>query len=262
MQYLEIAQWDKFQSYKKRSPSWIRDYVEQLDKPEYRALSATSRGTLQGLRLLRARSGRPLPYDTKYLAAQLGITTQATVASLKQLISLNFIELEEETVANRRNGEDPNATVSDKSVAKSATETEADTDTVSSLRSDTARQGAPPSQEKLSFEDLQSITPEDGDWKRVLFGEGYAWLQTLDKPPGRSLLGKWMKFAGDDAHAVFETIARAQKGQVASPVDWITRQLQPAKPQPGDWNYVVDLDAVDRRLAEQERVERRRQRNH
>jgi hypothetical protein len=54
--WIVIPNWDRFQHYKDRDPTWIKDYVSQLDDDDWLSLSLTERGALQVLRLLYARA--------------------------------------------------------------------------------------------------------------------------------------------------------------------------------------------------------------
>jgi uncharacterized protein YdaU (DUF1376 family) len=72
------------------------------------------------------------------------------------------------------------------------------------------------------------------DWRERLFRQGLASLRQLTgKPDGaaRSLLGRWLRDARDDARKVLRAIEDAQEQQVAEPVAWIEAALkgQPAQ---------------------------------
>ena len=54
--WVVIPGWSKFQHYRDRHALWIKDYVDQLDRDEYRDLSLSARGFLRDLRLLWARN--------------------------------------------------------------------------------------------------------------------------------------------------------------------------------------------------------------
>ena len=55
-EWIVIPNWEKFQHYRDRRPVWIKDYPDQLDRDEYRALSPTARALLQDVRRLCALS--------------------------------------------------------------------------------------------------------------------------------------------------------------------------------------------------------------
>lgn len=68
------------------------------------------------------------------------------------------------------------------------------------------------------------------DARTALFRDGLSALRSLTgKPDGsaRTLVGKWLKAAGDDAKLVLATIQRAVDLQPAEPVAWIEAALKP-----------------------------------
>lgn len=71
------------------------------------------------------------------------------------------------------------------------------------------------------------------DWRERLFRQGLASLRQLTgKPDGaaRSLLGRWLREARDDARKVLRAIEDAQEQQAADPVAWIEAALK-ARPE-------------------------------
>lgn len=72
---------------------------------------------------------------------------------------------------------------------------------------------------------LYLVRSAKDDPKTALFRNGLAWLSSESgKPPDklRSLLGKWLKATGDDARAVFDLMAQAQRDGRADPLAWVT----------------------------------------
>lgn len=68
------------------------------------------------------------------------------------------------------------------------------------------------------------------DARTALFRDGVSALRTLTgKPdgPARTLVGKWLKSAGDDAKIVHNAIQRAVETQPAEPIAWIEGALRP-----------------------------------
>ena len=75
------------------------------------------------------------------------------------------------------------------------------------------------------------------DWRERLFRQGLASLRQLTgKPEGaaRSLLGRWLRDAKDDARKVLRAIEDAQEQQAADPVAWIEAALKGRLPQRSD----------------------------
>jgi hypothetical protein len=62
-QWVVIPNWDRFQHYKDRDPRWIKDYVSQLDDPDWSNLTLAQRGLLQTLRLMYAAGDGRLNYS-------------------------------------------------------------------------------------------------------------------------------------------------------------------------------------------------------
>jgi hypothetical protein len=50
-----VVNWAKFQHYKDRSPKWIKNHIDLLDRDEYLDLTPTARATLHGLWMATAR---------------------------------------------------------------------------------------------------------------------------------------------------------------------------------------------------------------
>jgi hypothetical protein len=67
--HLEIKNWDKYQ--KPNTTSWIKDYTNREDDPDFARLTFFQRGLLEGLCRLRARLGKPIPYDIDYISRAL-----------------------------------------------------------------------------------------------------------------------------------------------------------------------------------------------
>jgi hypothetical protein len=81
--WIHIRNWERFQHYKDRQPSWIKVYCELLDDPNFGRLTHTERSTLLGLWLLYARSRRAIVLDTLWLTRRLGVkVTRNTLESL------------------------------------------------------------------------------------------------------------------------------------------------------------------------------------
>lgn len=75
---------------------------------------------------------------------------------------------------------------------------------------------------------LGTLAPADGDWSRLLFRQGLAYLAAATgKEPNakRALIGKWLKACGDNHKRVFDLLAEAQRRAVADPEAWVTKAL-------------------------------------
>ena len=88
-QWIVIPNWERFQHYQDRRPIWIKDYTDQLDRDEYRALSPTARALLQDVRRLCALSDGVVRRDT--VAARVGMRLKRE--HWKELNDAGFIQL-------------------------------------------------------------------------------------------------------------------------------------------------------------------------
>lgn len=82
-----------------------------------------------------------------------------------------------------------------------------------------------------------AITALPTDWRERLFRQGLASVsQMTGKPAGptRSLLGRWLRDAKDDARKVLRTIEDAQEQNAADPVAWIEAALKGRPAQRSD----------------------------
>lgn len=72
------------------------------------------------------------------------------------------------------------------------------------------------------------VRPDHGDWARVLFKRGLAYLtKVYGEPPEklRPLLGNWVAQSGDDHQKVFRLLAKAQTQREPDPKRWVSRIL-------------------------------------
>lgn len=89
--WIVVPNWERFQHYKDRNPTWIKDYTELTDKDEYLALPLATRGVLHGIWLEYAKSHRRLSGDTARLSRRLG--QRVLKAQVEALVHAGFIEL-------------------------------------------------------------------------------------------------------------------------------------------------------------------------
>lgn len=82
-----------------------------------------------------------------------------------------------------------------------------------------------------------AVTALPVDWRERLFRQGLASVTEMTgKPagPARSLIGKWLRDAKDDARKVLRTIEDAQEQNAAEPVAWIEAALKARPAQRSD----------------------------
>ncbi|MCR4524709.1 hypothetical protein [Bosea sp. 47.2.35] len=82
-----------------------------------------------------------------------------------------------------------------------------------------------------------AVTALPVDWRERLFRQGLASVSEMTgKPvgPARSLIGRWLRVASDDARKVLRTIEDAQEQNAADPVAWIEAALKARPAQRSD----------------------------
>lgn len=89
MDYFRIKNWERFQHYKKRNPSWIKLYTSLLDSYEFLSLPDSTKWQWIGILMLAAKTGNRMPVDAEWLRMKLGC--QETV-DLQPFVALDFIE--------------------------------------------------------------------------------------------------------------------------------------------------------------------------
>jgi len=121
-----VTNFERFQHYKDRSPPWIKLYNELLDNYEFACLQDASKAHLIAIWLLASRSSNRLPYDSEWIERRVSANSKV---DLDELLEAGFIELEQlcsSLLAERKQPASPER------------EGEGETDSVSSLRSDTS----------------------------------------------------------------------------------------------------------------------------
>jgi hypothetical protein len=89
-QWIHIRNWQKFQHYKDRQPSWIKVYCELLDDPNFLALTAGERALLLCLWLQFARGRHQVPLSSSWCRAEFHM--KVTRGQLEALNHAGFIE--------------------------------------------------------------------------------------------------------------------------------------------------------------------------
>jgi uncharacterized protein YdaU (DUF1376 family) len=180
--------------------------------------------------------GGPIPDDSRWIAGVCGCSTRRWNQIKARLLELEKITVEGGQISNQRalqeieNQELSRNYLAEKSSKsgrkvkkKRATCNEnKDIGPVDKRREDTEPKG---SSADAPFEDTRSI----------LFGKCRKWIvdeyQIPDKQ-ARSLLGKWLKFTGDDSGALVDLMREAAKARPADLVPWIEASLKPKPEKP------------------------------
>jgi hypothetical protein len=87
--YLRVRNWDKFQHYKDRDPSWIKLYLAVLDDHMVDNLGDAKFGQLVKLWLYAARRGNSIPFDNASVGKRIG----ARGLRLEFFIDAGFLEI-------------------------------------------------------------------------------------------------------------------------------------------------------------------------
>lgn len=88
--WIVVRNWQRFQHYKDRNPTWIKNYVELLHDPTYLELPEGCRAILHGLWLEYASSRARVRLDTRSLSRRLAL--RVTTRQLERLSDAGFIE--------------------------------------------------------------------------------------------------------------------------------------------------------------------------
>ena len=91
MEYLRVKNWEQFQHYKDRSPSWIKLHKSILDNYEYQCLPLASRALAPMLWLLASEyeEGK-IPADLNRIAFRVRVSVSDLQDALNPLISSGF----------------------------------------------------------------------------------------------------------------------------------------------------------------------------
>jgi len=92
MEYIEIANWNKFQHYKERNPPWIKLYSYLLDDDDFDYLPDASKMLYFCLILFASRRDNKIRFDLKWLQKKLPIEEKLTMKTIQPLIEAGFIE--------------------------------------------------------------------------------------------------------------------------------------------------------------------------
>lgn len=93
MTYLRIKNWELFQHYKHRAPTWIKLHQSLLTNYAFTRLQDASKAHLMMLWLLASQHNNKIPADPQWLSRALFATSHV---DLDELLSAGFIELYED----------------------------------------------------------------------------------------------------------------------------------------------------------------------
>jgi hypothetical protein len=89
--YFSVNNWDEYQHYKDRDPTWIKLYNRLLDNYEFGLLPDASKWHLIGIFLLASRYKNRIPADVNWVSARIGATS---VVDLTMLANSGFVTVD------------------------------------------------------------------------------------------------------------------------------------------------------------------------
>jgi hypothetical protein len=89
MEFFRVTNWDQYQHYKDRDPSWIKLYARLLDDYAFAALPDNSKWHLIGIFLLASKQGNRIPGDPRWVRKKIAARTRL---DLDALLAAGFIE--------------------------------------------------------------------------------------------------------------------------------------------------------------------------
>lgn len=209
---------------------WFRFYNGALDDPKVQNLPGELFKTWVNLLCVASRHDGRLPMSS--LAFMLRLDEKRLALALKQLTERGLIDVTDNgSEPHNWHGRQYKAGVSTERVKRFRERARNGDETVSVTVS-----GTPPDNTDAETEQKQSSEPTGSaavvpfvDARTALFGDGLETLSAITgrHPSGlRSVVGKWLKVAYDDASAVLGAIRRARDQRVIEPIPWIEAALR------------------------------------
>ncbi len=95
MDFFRVTNWDQYQHYKDRDPTWIKLYARLLDDYAFASLPDNSKWHLVGIFLLASKQGNRIPGDPRWVRKKIAARTRV---DLEALLAAGFIEDDASTV--------------------------------------------------------------------------------------------------------------------------------------------------------------------
>ena len=89
MDFFRVTNWDQYQHYKDRDPTWIKLYARLLDDYGFATLPDNSKWHLIGIFLLASKQGNRIPGDPRWVRKKIAARTRV---DLQALLAAGFIE--------------------------------------------------------------------------------------------------------------------------------------------------------------------------
>jgi len=95
MEFFRVTNWDQYQHYKDRDPTWIKLYARLLDDYAFATLPDNTKWHLIGIFLLASKQGNRIPGDPRWVRKKIAARTRV---DLDALLAAGFIEEDASTV--------------------------------------------------------------------------------------------------------------------------------------------------------------------
>jgi hypothetical protein len=89
MEFFRVTNWDQYQHYKDRDPTWIKLYARLLDDYAFATLPDNGKWHLIGIFLLASKQGNRIPGDPRWVRKKIAARTRV---DLETLLAAGFIE--------------------------------------------------------------------------------------------------------------------------------------------------------------------------
>jgi len=89
MEFFRVTNWDQYQHYKDRDPTWIKLYARLLDDYAFASLPDNGKWHLIGIFLLASKQGNRIPGDPRWVRKKIAARTRVDLEALR---AAGFIE--------------------------------------------------------------------------------------------------------------------------------------------------------------------------
>jgi len=83
MDFFRVTNWDQYQHYKDRDPTWIKLYARLLDDYGFATLPDNSKWHLVGIFLLASKQGNRIPGDPRWVRKKIAARTRVDLEALR-----------------------------------------------------------------------------------------------------------------------------------------------------------------------------------
>jgi len=201
---------------------WWRAHDDSVDHPKLLLLTDRQHRAWYNLMCLASENGGAIP-EMRVVALKLRMSTSRAFDVVSELITARLFD------------DDGNGNITPHNWGKRQFHSDVSTDRVKRFRERQRNVSETSPENREQKTETEKITEPTGsgadaprDIRADLFGKG---LQILARITGktpdscRSLVGRWLKSANDEAIHVLAAIEDAERNRVADPVAWINRAI-------------------------------------